>query len=216
VSEIARHLNRRLPPRYYALENKKFGNEIEIDVGTYDREPLASPGANGPATATLAAPAWAPPAPLKTIAAELPDTFEVRVFLREGRPKLVAAVELVSPRNKDRPFARQGFVAKCAGYLAEGVSLVVLDPTTERTARLHSELMELFGAADQKDQSLTMFGAAYRPVVREDRAQIDIWAVPVAVGQPLPTLPLRLTGDLMVPVDFEATYTDVCRDRRAM
>jgi hypothetical protein len=35
-----------------------------------------------------------------------------------------------------------------------------------------------------------------------------------AVGDPLPELPLRLTGDLFVPVDFEATYQEACRRRR--
>jgi hypothetical protein len=61
-----------------------------------------------------------------------------------------------------------------------------------------------------------MFAGAYRPVLRDEKAEIDIWVAPVAVGQPLPTLPLRLTGDLMVPVDFEATYMDVCRGRRLL
>jgi hypothetical protein len=27
-------------------------------------------------------------------------------------------------------------------------------------------------------------------------------------------MPLRLTGDLFVPVDFEATYMEACRRRR--
>ena len=31
---------------------------------------------------------------------------------------------------------------------------------------------------------------------------------------PLPLLPLRLTGDLFVPVDFEAAYQEACRRRR--
>jgi hypothetical protein len=35
-----------------------------------------------------------------------------------------------------------------------------------------------------------------------------------AVGDPLPTLPLRLTGDLFVPVEFEAAYQEACRRRR--
>jgi len=30
----------------------------------------------------------------------------------------------------------------------------------------------------------------------------------------LPTLPLRLTGDLFVAVDFEAAYQEACRRRR--
>jgi len=214
ASEITRRLNRVLPDRYYALENTKFGNEIEIDIGTFDRDPDTPPGANGPATAVLAAVPWAPPAPALTIPARLPDWFEVKVFIREGRPKLVGAIELVSPRNKDRPSARQGFLAKCAGYLTDGVSVVVIDPVTERPAHLHADLLELFGSADTARADLTMFAAAYRPVVRNERAEIDIWVTPVAVGQTLPTLPLRLTGDWMVPVDFEGSYMDVCRDRR--
>src|SRR4051812_43293843 len=214
TSEITRALNRRLPPRYYALENKKFGNEIEIDIGTFDTEPTLGPVSNGAVTGTLTAPVWAPTAPARTIRARLPDWFEVKVFIREGRPKLVGAIELVSPRNKDRPSARQGFLAKCAGYLTEGVSVVVIDPVTERPAHLHADLLELFGSADTAPADLTMFAAAYRPVVRNERAEIDVWVTPVAVGQTLPTLPLRLTGDWMVPVDFEGSYMDVCRDRR--
>lgn len=215
ASKIADYLNGILPPKYFALENKKFGNEIEIDVGTFDREPFtAGTALNGPITATLPAPTWTPPAPAMTIAADLPDTFEVKVFIREGRSKLVGAIELVSPRNKDRPSAREAFVAKCASYLAEGVSVVILDATTERRTHFHQELLRLFGQTDEKHAGLTLFAGAYRPVLRKEKAEIDIWVESVAVGEQLPTMPLRLTGDLMVPVDFEATYMEVCRGRR--
>jgi hypothetical protein len=40
------------------------------------------------------------------------------------------------------------------------------------------------------------------------------WAYPCALGQVLPTLPLRLQGDLFVPVDLESTYQEACRRRR--
>lgn len=214
ASEIARYLNRLLPLRYFALENKKFGTEIEIDIGTFDTNPDLALGSNGTATAVLTAPTWAPPAPTKTISLAFPDTLEVKVFLRDGQPILVAAIELVSPRNKDRPSAREAFVAKVAGYLSEGVSVVVLDASTERKARLHGQLLELFGQADAADKALVYFAASYRPVLRDERAELDVWAQPVAVGDVLPTMPLRLTEDFFVPVDFERTYTDVCRDRR--
>jgi hypothetical protein len=46
------------------------------------------------------------------------------------------------------------------------------------------------------------------------RAEIDLWTAPVAVGAGLPTLPLRLTGDLFVPVEFEPAYQEACRRRR--
>ena len=60
----------------------------------------------------------------------------------------------------------------------------------------------------------TLYAVAYRPVLREDKAEIDLWPTPLAVGQSLPTMPLRLLNDLFVPVELEATYTETCRKRR--
>ena len=59
-----------------------------------------------------------------------------------------------------------------------------------------------------------LYAVAYRPVLRQERPEIDVWPVPCALGSPLPVMPLRLTGDLFVPVDFEATYQEACRRRR--
>src|SRR6266480_6937368 len=81
----------------------------------------------GPALATRAAPAYAPPVPDGTMPAPFPDTFEVRVFSTTAGLTLVAVIELVSPGNKDRPAERRAFAAKCASYLAQGVSLIVVD-----------------------------------------------------------------------------------------
>ncbi len=53
---------------------------------------------------------------IDAVETELPDAdeYEVRVYdARRGR-RLVAAVEIVSPSNKDRPEHRRVFVAKCA------------------------------------------------------------------------------------------------------
>jgi hypothetical protein len=41
-----------------------------------------------------------------------------------------------------------------------------------------------------------------------------VWTATFAVGDPLPTMPLRLIADYFVPVDFEAAYTEACRRRR--
>ena len=136
------------------------------------------------------------------------------MFVRDGRLKLVAAIELVSPSIKDRPATRAAFASKCATYLSAGVSLIVLDATTDRPANLHQELRSLLDYKDEARRGLTMFAGAYRPVLRNEKAEIDIWVSPLAVSQPLPTMPLRLIEDLMIPVDFETAYMDVCRDRR--
>ncbi len=38
----------------------------------------------------------------------------------DGDPRLAAAVELISPRNKDRAKSREAFATKCAEHLRRG------------------------------------------------------------------------------------------------
>jgi hypothetical protein len=144
------------------------------------------------------------------------ETFEVRVFSTLAGLTLVAAIELVSPGNKDRPEERLAFAAKCASYLYQGVSLVVIDIVTNRRANLHNEIVKLVPAARPSEMTANaaLYAVAYRPVLRQDRPEIDIWPATFKVGDPLPTLPLRLTGDLFVPVEFETAYQEACRRRR--
>jgi hypothetical protein len=122
----------------------------------------------------------------------------------------------ISPGNKDRPEERRAFAAKCASYLFQGVSIIIIDIVTCRRANLHNEMVELLPSATACAMSAgaALYAVAYRPVLRRERAEIEIWSATFAVGDALPTLPLRLTGDLFVPVDFEAAYQEACRRRR--
>lgn len=216
ATRLADALNERLPPEFMAEEHTSAGARLEIDVATYKDQPsLADPTPNGPATATVPQ-VWAPPAPPHTIPATFPDAFEVRVFTTTGGLTLVGAIELVSPGNKDRPEERHAFAVKCASYLHQGVSLIIIDIVTTRRANLHNDTVRLLSAPATLDfpAETDLYAVAYRPVLRRDRPEIDIWPVPCALGSPLPVMPLRLTGDLFVPVDFEATYQEACRRRR--
>src|SRR5688572_16051623 len=58
---------------------------------------------------------------------EPPDTdeYEVRVSDVKRWRRLVAAVEVVSPANKDRPEHRRLFVAKCAALLQQRVAVTI-------------------------------------------------------------------------------------------
>ena len=210
--------DRWLPPEFVVEENTHGGGRLEIDVAAYEQPPLDRPHVptNGSPVATVPPLTWAPPAAARTMPAVFPDTFEVRVFSTTGGLTLVAAIELISPGNKDRPEERRAFAAKCASYLFQGVALIIIDVVTSRRANLHNETMRLMNAADEFLLSVEpdLYAVAYRPVLRGDKPEIDLWTAPVAVGQPLPTLPLRLTGDLFVPVDFEAAYMEACRRRR--
>ena len=208
-----------LPPEYLAAEHTHSGPNAEIDIATYERysaTPTPSTLPNGPATATIPPRVWAPPEPVLTMQAVFPESFEVRVFNTEGGLTLVAAIELISPGNKDRPDERRGFATKCASLLYRGISLIIIDIVTSRHTNMHNEIMQLMASAEKTElpPDLTLYAVAYRPVLRQERAEIDLWMAGFAVGQPLPVMPLRLTGDLFVPVDFEATYQEACRRRR--
>ena len=52
----------------------------------------------------------------------------------------MAAVEIVSPGNKDRPESREAFVSKCHALLRQNVCVAIVDPVTERQANLYAEL----------------------------------------------------------------------------
>jgi hypothetical protein len=215
---IANLLNEQwLSTEFLAEEHPSAGVGVEIDVAAFERTNGSAPGPDGGSvTAALMPRLWAPPAAALAIPAVFPESFEVRVFNTVGGLKLVGAIELVSPSNKDRPAERRAFATKCASYLHQGVSVIVMDIVTSRRANLHNGVMDLLDAPPDARLSADagLYAVAYRPVLRAGRAEIDLWPATFAVGEPLPTLPLRLTGDIFVPVEFETTYQEACRRRR--
>jgi hypothetical protein len=206
-----------LPPEFQVEEHTHAGTGFEIDVAAFEGPSAPDDeGDAGPALATRVAPVYAPPLPDRIIAAAFPETFEVRVFSMTEGLTLVAVIELLSPGNKDRSAERRAFATKCASYLAQGVSLILIDIVTNRHANLHNEMMNLMAAAPATafPDEVSLYAVAYRPLRRDQQEEIDLWMRPLALGALLPTLPLRLTGDLVIPVDFEATYQEACRRRR--
>jgi hypothetical protein len=141
------------------------------------------------------------------------DTVEVAVYNTTAGPVLAGAIELVSPANKDRPEHREAFVSKCATYLQQGVGLVVVDIVTERRANLHNELLRRFGLPGPAWDA-DLYAAAYHPVERSEQSSLDIWQEPLAVGRPLPTMPLWLRGAPYLPVDLEGPYERTCAEYR--
>jgi hypothetical protein len=91
-----------------------------------------------------------------------------------------------------------------------------VDVVTNRHANLHNDLLRLMEAGPDLEfaDEVTLYAVAYRPVRRGELATIDLWRRQLAVGSALPTMPLRLTGDQFVAVDFEAAYVEACRRRR--
>jgi hypothetical protein len=150
------------------------------------------------------------------VPAAFPDAFEVLVFESEGGARLVAAIELVSPGNKDRAASRQAFAVKGASYLCRGISLMIIDIVTSRRAILHDEIMQTLGHGDAfaLPAETVLYGVAYRPIIRDGQEQIEVWPSTLEIGRPLPVLPLALNAELALPIDLEATYTAACQRRR--
>ncbi len=125
---------------------------------------------------------------------------------------MVAAIEIVSPAIKDRPETRRAFVAKCAALLQEQVSVAIVDLVTTRQFNLYGDLLELIG---QTDPALTpeppfTYAAACRRTFRGESWHLQTWNHAMALGQPLPTLPLWLADNLAVPLELEESYEETC------
>jgi hypothetical protein len=211
---IARYLNEDLlPPHFYAEARIKIGTRLEIDVATLEE-------ANGrvkPVDEGGIA-IWAPPAPAASAVLEFAglDLFEVNILNDEEGPKIVAAIELVSPANKDRPANRRAFTVKCASYLQDGISVMIVDVVTERHGNLHAELLEflrLTVATSVQDPD-DLYATAYRALPGAEQSRVEMWAEPLTLGLPLPTLPLWLTAELALPLSLEETYQAACAARR--
>jgi hypothetical protein len=211
ATHIAEDLNRGvLPADYFAEPEFHLGPNLEIDVAGFERN--GRPTSGNTATAT-----WAPPKPNGSFKVDYSrlDVCEVRVYQELGGAQLRAAIELVSPANKDRPGSRQTFAAKCAGYLKQAVALVIIDVVTERTANLHAELMKVLEVPGSAWKSATkLYAVAYRPVTVIKKERIEVWTQALSLGKPLPVMPLWLNLDLCVPVPLEETYAATCTGLR--
>lgn len=213
---IILRLNQNLPPEYSAEPRVHLGINLAAGDSTGGSRLFAKEAHPFVASVCGSKTAlWVPPQPTLAVEAELPEQYEYEVLVYDhsrGR-KLVAAVELVSPANKDRPESRRAFVTKCAALLQQEVCVTVVDLVTTRHANLYTELLAEF---DLTDHSLgtppaPIYAATcrWRPVGR--KSHLDAWAHRLVLGEPLPTLPLWLTPDLAVALELEASYEETCK-----
>jgi hypothetical protein len=206
---IVLDLVNRLPSRFAAEPRVHVGAEIEIDVAGFENE-LPETSRNDVSEGL----AFSPSEPSVAVETELlaDSEYEVRVFDIKRARRLVAAIELVSPANKDRPESRRVFVDTCERLLRQGVSVIIVDLVTSRHHNLYSELLELI---DQSDPAFmptapAIYAAACRWVLRGRKHVLETWSYPLHPGQPLPTVPLWLLEDLAIPLDLERSYEATC------
>jgi hypothetical protein len=214
-TSIVRHLRTELPSGYVAEPRVHLGALMEIDVGALAESERPAPS-GAPGNGAAAPSAWNVSQPVVAVETEPPDEYEyeVRVFDLERERRLVAAIELASPANKDRPESRDAFVAKCAALLRQGIAVSVVDLVTTRHFNLYAQLMEV---VRHPDPTMTLedpciYAASCRWLTTGRRARLEAWSHKLMVGERLPTLPLWLSAELVVPLDLEPSYEEACHD----
>ena len=220
---IVQQLNQKLPPSYVAAPRVHLGTQAEIDVAAFEKvDAISIDGDRRGASPTcdiggVATAVWAPPVASLAIEAEVPDfdEYEVRIYDSQRGRTLVATIEIVSPANKDRPEHRNAFVGKCAALLQKGVAVNIVDLVTARYFNLYAEVLAFLGQNDPtlSDPPPHIYAASCR-FVKKKKTMFEAWSRVLTVGQPLPTLPLWLSAELVVPLDLQQSYEQACRDLR--
>jgi hypothetical protein len=218
ITELLRWIKPRLPAPYRAF----IGSAPLVAIGGPPPRPDMGvrqwPADADPVKAQAQSHRTGPPseqAPLiepdQEIAVATIDPTTALFVERQGR--LVAAVEVVSPRNKDRPVSRNSYLVRYLSYLMDGVHAMLID--------VHRRPLS-FSFADAIARELEVSQAplpapcvvSYRvgePAAAGGR-MLAIWRRPLAIDQPLPAIPLPLTEDLSVSIDLEHTYVAAAAD----
>ena len=192
-SRIADALNAKLPAGRGTLAWLD-GHRRQESAETAAR--LDSPSGNA---ATLIAPA------------RFTDRFGVTVVEPLETRLAAAAVLLVTPDNKADSDASLAFAVRAAGLMMTGAGVVIVDimpgPPAWAT-HLHS-LTGVYPLARRPRNGEASI-LAVQPEVRDGAERFAVWLHTVAVGSPLPTVPLPVRGALHLKLDLEATYAEAC------
>lgn len=128
-----------------------------------------------------------------------------RIVVRHHLGRIVAAIEILSPGNKDSRAALRDFVDKRVDLLRQGIHVLIVDlfpPSRRDPFGIHKAiwdeiLEEDFTFSPGKDRILVSY---------ESGDQQTAYVEPVGVGDMLPDMPLFLAGGLHVLVPMEGTY----------
>ena len=206
-----------LPDGYFALAEQHAG-DIVPDVLTLQlRDAPRTPfGDDSGAIAVAVRP---PKVSRKVVMSESVEYRRRRrtLAIRHSRGhRLVALIEIVSPANKDRPRSVRGFVDKVASALSNECHVLVVDlfpPGLHDANRLHGAISYEVGCQDEEelpaDQPLTLSS-----FVAE--GSVTGYVETLAVGDPLPEMPLFLTPDDYINVPLAETYEQAYRGMPAV
>ncbi len=210
TSQITNCLNAGvLPSGYFAMAEQVIGGP-EPDVVTLKFDPLESnvpSGSGSPATA-IAEPRTRPAASIvMTADIEKYARKANHVVVRHELGKVMAVIEIVSPGNKDSRHAIRSFVDKSVDMLFEGINLLVIDPFPPGPRDPRGIHPLIWGEITDQPFELPV-GKPLTMVAYQASPIKTAYVEPMAVGLPLPAMPVFLVGDDYVTLPLEQTYVD--------
>lgn len=198
-----------LPSDYYAQSEQRTA-EIIADILTLRRPAtkFAPPDSEGGVAVAEALPAVSktmPAAESQTVAMK-----QRRLVVRHvSRHDVVAMIEIISTGNKDRPAAVESFVQKSVDIIQAGVHVQVIDlfpPGKHDPRGLHDLIWSHFGEAYSPPAAKPLIAVSY-----QSGAFPTAYLEPLAVGDPLPTMPLFLSPERYINVPLEPSYAAAWR-----
>jgi hypothetical protein len=191
-----------LPPGFFAMAEQVIGGP-EPDVVSLHTRPKPRQGDGSVAVA--------PTRPKATFVMPVMEEKERyarkanRIAVHHELGNVVAVIEIVSPGNKGSKHAIRSLVEKTCDLIRQGVNLLVIDlfPPSVRDPRgVHGLILDEI--TDQPfelppDRPLTL--AAYQTA-----PTLIAYVEPLAVGDPLPDMPLFLYEEYYIHVPLEETY----------
>ncbi len=214
---IVRQLIEVLPEPYFAAPGVHLGTLYEVEVGTY-REPVPDFQDVGVVEHGAAMATYAPPKPTLILEPRLPsqDVYEVRIYDNRRNRRLVAAIEIVSPSNNDRPETRGTFVSKVAALLKHDICVSIVDVVSTNDFNLYAELLNFLESTDPDlgDDPPPMYAVSMRMRYEGRRRIMDTWYHPLTIGQTLPTLPIWLKETKAISLVLDTSYEETCRTLR--
>jgi Protein of unknown function (DUF4058) len=206
LTYLLEHVQERLPPGYKAF----LGGVPSLTVDSGHGKPDVSVRQLGQEP-----PAETVPSGVSVLEPDLEASVSFRLDPQRAvhidfHGQLIAALEVVSPRNKDRADAKETYTNRYLGYLRLGVHLMLVDVLPRPKGFSFSDAITA-GLGMQLPPLPPPFAATYRvgevvPVGNDMGTLVAMWRRALRVGQPLPTLPLPLSVHKDVPVDLEETY----------
>jgi hypothetical protein len=98
--------------------------------------------------------------------------------------------------------------------LKKDVCVTIVDLVTSRTANLYGELLDEVAAQRTAISRSAIYATTCRGRRSGLRWRLESWEHELTIGAALPTLPLWIADDFMVPLELEATYEETCRSLR--